>query len=119
MRLSYARIYSNENFPVEVVQGLRELGYDVLTTHDAGRSGQRISDEEVLAFAIAEKRAVLTINRKDFKRLHRVNPSHFGIIICTENLDFPAFIIQIDTVLGTLGEDIAGQLIRVYRSKLG
>ncbi|MFN0034856.1 MAG: DUF5615 family PIN-like protein [Saprospiraceae bacterium] len=109
------RIYSNENFPVEVVQGLRDLGYDVLTTHDAGRSGQRIPDEEVLAFAIAEKRAVLTINRRDFKRLHRINPAHFGIIICTENLDFPSFFAQIDFVLHPLGEDISGQLIRVYR----
>ncbi len=113
------RIYSNENFPVEVVQGLRELGYDVLTTHDAGRSGQRIPDEEVLAFAMLEKRAVLTINRKDFKRLHRENPSHFGIIICTENLDFNAFIAQINTVLGAQGEDVSGQLIRVYRPNRG
>ena len=113
------RIYSNENFPVDVVQGLRELGHDVLTTHDAGRSGQRIPDEEVLAFAIAEKRTVLTINRKDFKRLHRLNSSHFGIIICTENLDFATFVALINTVLHALGEDISGQLIRVYRPDKG
>lgn len=109
------RIYSNENFPIEVVNGLRALGYDILTTQDAGRSGQRIPDEEVLAFAIAEKRAILTINRKDFKRLHLHFPDHFGIIICTENLDFPAFINQIERTLSPLGEDIAKQLIRVYR----
>ncbi len=111
------RIYSNENFPIEVVIGLRELGYDVLTTKDAGRSGQRIPDEAVLAFAIAEKRAVLTINRKDFKRLHQVTASHFGIVICTENLDVEDFITQIDTALGRLGEDISGLLIRVYRQR--
>ncbi len=113
------RIYSNENFPIEVVLGLRELGYDVLTTRDAGRSGQRIPDEEVLAFAISEKRAVLTINRKDFKRLHWENQTHFGIVICTENLDYEAFCAQIDAALRPLGEDIAGQLIRVYRPNLG
>jgi len=37
-----ARLYANENFPVEVVQRLRELGDDVLTTHDAGKSNQAV-----------------------------------------------------------------------------
>ena len=35
------RLYANENFPQPVVEALRRLGHDVLTTHDAGRSGRR------------------------------------------------------------------------------
>jgi predicted nuclease of predicted toxin-antitoxin system len=107
------QLYSNENFPLGVVEGLRKLGYDIITTKDVGKSGQRIPDEEVLQYAISQKRAVITINRKDFKRLHRLTPNHYGIIICTENLDFNSFVGQIDAALNTLG-DISGQLIRVY-----
>ncbi|WP_442484067.1 DUF5615 family PIN-like protein [Aeoliella sp. SH292] len=34
-----ARLYANENFPLPIVQRLRELGHDVLTTLDAETSG--------------------------------------------------------------------------------
>ncbi len=46
-----ARLYANENFPMAVVMWLRALGNDVLTTHDVGRSNQRIDDFDVLRFA--------------------------------------------------------------------
>ena len=65
-----ARLYANENFPLQVVRELRGLGHDVLTTQNAGRVGQAISDEDVLAFAIQERRAVITLNRRHFVRLH-------------------------------------------------
>jgi hypothetical protein len=55
------RLYANENFPLPVVEELRRLGHDVLTSLDAGKAGQAIPDDEVLAFAIAEGRALLTI----------------------------------------------------------
>lgn len=61
-----ARLYANENVPSEAIGHLRRFGHDVLTTHEAGKSNQAIPDEEVLSFATAEKRAVLTFNRKDF-----------------------------------------------------
>lgn len=50
------KLYSNENFPQKVVELLREKGYYVLTTKDAGKAGVDIPDEEVLAFAIQENR---------------------------------------------------------------
>lgn len=86
-----ARLYANENFPAEVVPHLRSRGHDVLTTHEAGKSNQAIEDDAVLRFAIATDRCVLTINRKDFMRLHRALPEHRGIIVCTENRDYAAF----------------------------
>jgi hypothetical protein len=66
-----ARLYSNENFPLAVVQRLRALGHDVLTTQDAGRANQALPDSDVLAFATGENRAVITLNRLHFIRLHR------------------------------------------------
>ena len=65
------RFYSNENFHLGAVEQLRSLGYDVLTSLEAGRANQRISDEQVLEFARQESRAVLTFNRLHFVRLHK------------------------------------------------
>lgn len=109
-----ARLYANENFPVEVVYKLRELGHDVLTTHDVGKSNQGIEDGSVLQFATEEGRCVLTINRKDFIRLHRGNAQHAGIIICTLNRDFAAFAARIDDAIRQ-SSMLVGQLVRVVR----
>lgn len=66
-----ARLFADENFPWPAVQALRRLGHDVVSVDDIGRSGQRWSDPEVLEFARKEGRILLTLNRKDFLRLHR------------------------------------------------
>jgi hypothetical protein len=47
-------------FPFPAVEELRRLGHDVRTVQEAGRSGQGIDDEEVLADATADQRTVLT-----------------------------------------------------------
>jgi predicted nuclease of predicted toxin-antitoxin system len=109
------KLYANENFPIETVLILRNLGYDVLSTHESGKSNLKIPDEEVLTFAISEQRAIITLNRKDFRRLHRLNSIHFGIIVCTKNDDFENFAECIHQVLLQFGADISNRLIRVYR----
>ncbi len=60
------KFYSNENFPMDIVRELRRLGYDVLTSYDAGQANQGIPDEDVLAFATQQDRVVITLNREDF-----------------------------------------------------
>ena len=77
-----ASLYADENFPFPVVARLRALGHDVLTTLDDGRAGQKIPDPQVLARATQLGRAVLTHNRKDYHRLHRLDPNHAGIVSC-------------------------------------
>lgn len=84
-----ARLYGNENFPLPVVQALPARGHDALTIQDTGHAGDAVPDAEVLHVATAEQRAVLTLNRKDFIRLHQQSPVHAGIIVCTFNPDFP------------------------------
>jgi hypothetical protein len=75
-----ARLYADEDFPLPVVEALRQLGHDVLTVQEAGRANQGIGDGQVLADATADGRAVLTHNHPDFKRLHRRGrPPHAGI----------------------------------------
>jgi len=109
-----ARLYTNENFPLPVVQELRRLGHDVLTTADAGRSGQSIPDGEVFAFAIEDGRALVTLNRRDFFRLHVADPSHPGLILCTYDRDFIGQARRIHTALEAEGP-LAGRVVRVNR----
>lgn len=111
-----ARIYSNENFPRRVVEELRVPGHDVLTSFEAGRANQKVPDADVLAFATAQQRAVLTLNRFDFIRLHReTSGTHGGIVVCTrDDADPVAFARRIHTAVAVAG-DPCGQLIRVVR----
>ncbi len=110
-----AKLYADENFPQPAVEALRELGHDVLTTVDSGKAGQAIPDEAVLAFSTEEQQIVLTLNRKHFIRLHRDQPKHAGIIVCTFDADFNALATHIHEALETKS-DMAGELIRVNRS---
>ena len=82
------RFYSNENFPRPVVEALRRLGHDVLTSLEAGQANQRVGDPEVLAHAHSLQRVLLTLNRNDFRRLHRAGQPHDGIVACTADPDF-------------------------------
>jgi len=109
-----ADLYANENFPWPAVAHLRELGHDVLTSMEAGTANQQIPDEQVLAFAVRKKRAVLTHNRGDFKRLHRTQPVHQGIIICTKDTDFLALARRVDASIRE-NEPLTAKLLSVVK----
>lgn len=109
-----ARLYADEQFPLEVVEHLCRLGHDVLTVQAAGNANLKIPDELVLEFATSNERVVLTLNRRDFKRLHKSQLSHAGIIICTDDEDRFALAARIDAAI--VSERIlAGKLISVVR----
>lgn len=109
-----ARFYTNENFPRPAAEELRRLGHDVLTVQEAGYSGQAVPDEQVLDFAKTQERAVVTLNRKHFVRLHQERPDHCGIIVCTFDSDFSGLARRIhEAVKGQ--EPLAGGLLRVNR----
>lgn len=107
------KLYANEQFPVDAVIELRKLGYDVLTTHEASKSGKGIADAKVLSFAISLKRAVITFD-KDFFKLHRDNPNHHGIILCTENRNYLQ-LAQIIHIKLSEASQIEKQLIRITK----
>ena len=109
-----AKLYADEGFSKKATLFLRELGHDVLTVQDAGNANQRIPDQEVLAFASRQERAVLTVNRVDFIKLHQQNPNHAGIIACTEDLDRQRLANRIHAAIQAQ-ESLEGQLIRVNR----
>lgn len=109
-----ARLYANENFPLPVVERLRALGHDVLAVREAGKADQSLPDPEVLAFAAREGRAVLTLNRLHFIRLHRHSANHAGIVVCTFDPDFSGQAERIHQAIAEAGV-LTGQLLRVNR----
>jgi predicted nuclease of predicted toxin-antitoxin system len=109
-----ARLYADEQFPYEVVEHLRDLEHDVLTVQEAGNANLKIPDDEVLAFASSNERVVLTLNRRDFKRLHRLHPNHAGIIICTDDADRSGLAQRIHAAI-LAAELLTSTLISVVR----
>jgi predicted nuclease of predicted toxin-antitoxin system len=107
-------LYSNENFPLPVVEELRHLGHDVLTIQETGKAGQAVTDEMVLEYAVVDGRALLTLNRKHFLRLHGKRPQHDGIIVCTVDADFAGQAARIHAAVEAAG-DLRGELIRINR----
>ena len=111
-----AALYSNENYPLGIVEHLRELGHDVITALDAGNAGRGVPDDEVLRFATTQQRAVITHNRRHFFRLDRETASqHAGIIACTYDPDEARQAQLIDDAIRNLGDALSGKVLRVYR----
>jgi len=109
-----ARLYDNEHFPARAVAELRRLGHDVLTVQETGRANLRWPDAEVLKFATADNRVVVTLNRQDFFKLHEVDSHHAGIIACARNNNFPELATLIHQVLNQEAS-FDGRVLRVYR----
>lgn len=109
-----AQLYSNENFPLPVVQELRRLGHDVLTTQESGNAGTAMSDEAALVFAAEKSRSLITLNRKHFVRLHEKGQQHAGIIVCTFDPDFAGQARRVDNAIRA-SAPLAQRLIRVNR----
>lgn len=108
------RLFADENFPLPTVEALRRLGHDVVTVQDAGGGEQSWSDLKILRHGTEDRRAVITLNRKHFIRLHREEPKHAGIVICTVDLDYAGQANRIDEALRET-PDPSGMLVRVNR----
>jgi predicted nuclease of predicted toxin-antitoxin system len=110
-----AGLYADEQFPRVVVELLRALGHDVLTVQEASNANLGIPDEDVLAFAVTKERAVLTLNRIDFIRLHASQPNHGGIIVCKDDQqDRQRMATRISEAISNV-ETLRGMLVRVNR----
>jgi predicted nuclease of predicted toxin-antitoxin system len=79
----FVRLYFDSHIMARLADDLRSRGYDVLTTEKAGLD--TATDEQQLAFATNEGRAILTFNIRDFAPLHERwsagGRSHAGIIV--------------------------------------
>lgn len=109
-----ARFYANENVPEPVVVELRRLGHEIVTMQENGHAGRAVPDIEVLELATADARAVVTLNRRHFVRLHLEHPLHAGIVVCTFDPDFTTLARRIHDAVRAIPE-LSGQLVRVNR----
>jgi hypothetical protein len=107
-----ADLYANENFSRPVVELLRALGHDVLTSIEAGNANQEIPDGEVLRFAVSKRRTVITFNRADFIQLHKKNDAHDGIIVCSQDPDSASLATRVHRKIRA-NEPLGGKLLRV------
>lgn len=109
------RFYANENFLLDLVKELRRLGYDVLTSYEAGQANQSISDENVLNFAQERERVVITLNREDFITLHKQGKAHSGIFICKEDRDYQGQTEKIHEFILNASQSLKNRLIRIKK----
>ena len=109
-----AKLYADEDFSYPVVEELRRLGHDVLTMQEAGLGGKGVADADVLAYAVAAGRPLITFNRRDFIRLHRAGPVHTGIVACTRDADSAALAGRIHRAIAA-ATSLSNQLVRVHR----
>lgn len=105
---------ADEDVAMPVVEALRHLEYDVVTMLDLGQANLSVDDDEVLDLARNNRRALVTRNRRHFRRLHEVDPNHAGIIACTVDLDFAVLTTRINEAIRST-PSLDGQFVRVYR----
>ncbi len=77
------KLLLDEDVWVGLAAALRETGYDAVSVNEIDRKA--LSDEEQLAFAVTEHRALFTHNIQDFAPLAEIyfnqGIEHFGIIV--------------------------------------
>lgn len=93
-------LYADEDFPHPAVEALRQLGHDVITAQQDGRSAT--PDPDVLARAHALGRVILTYNRRHYERLHRQGALHSGILSASQDTNHAALAARIHVALAGL-----------------
>ena len=102
------RFYMDEHVPAAVTQGLRRRGVEALTVQEAGL--RSATDEEQLAFALAQRRVVFTQDA-DFPRLHAAGVHHAGIVYAPQQTPVGAMIRGLMLIVEVLeGDDMMGHL---------
>lgn len=76
-------LYLDQDVHLDLAEGLRRRGYDVVQVQEVGRKG--LHDAEQLVYAVQTQRCFVTFNVKDFVPLHEAYTErqleHFGIIV--------------------------------------
>jgi predicted nuclease of predicted toxin-antitoxin system len=118
----FVRLYFDRHIMTRLAVDLRGRGYDVLTTEQAEKD--TASDEEQLAFATAESRAILMFNIRDFAPLHEAwqaaKRPHAGIIV-SQQLGSREYGILLQRMLRLLNhmtaEEMVGNFVHLEQFK--
>ena len=83
----FIELYLDEDVDVLIAELLRGRGFSVTNTRDAGQLG--CTDDEQLAYAVRERKTLVTHNRAHFEALAREyldeGRAHSGIILAGRN----------------------------------
>jgi predicted nuclease of predicted toxin-antitoxin system len=114
----FIRLYLDRHVINRLADDLLERGFDVLTTQQAGLD--TASDEQQLAFATAERRAILTFNIRDFAPLHKrwlaIGRSHAGIVVSQQlgRREYGTLLARTVRLLETMtAEELCNNLIHL------
>jgi predicted nuclease of predicted toxin-antitoxin system len=118
----FVRLYLDRHIMPRLAIDLRGRGYDVQTTEEAGKN--TASDDEQLAFATAERRAILTFNIRDFAPLHEARQAaqqpHAGIIV-SQQLGSREYGLLLQRMLRLLNhftaEEMVGNFVHLEQFK--
>lgn len=83
----FIELYLDEDVDVLIAELIRARGFEAITTRDAAQLKK--NDEDQLAYAVSQKKALVTHNRADFERLAEEYFSsgrmHHGIILAVRH----------------------------------
>jgi len=118
----FVRLYLDRHVKPRLAADLRAHGYDVRTTQEAGMD--TAPDDEQLAFAAGERRAILTFNIRDFAPLHgqwaAAGRTHFGIIVSQQlgSRQYGVLLARTLRLLNSLSaEEMRGNLVHLEQFK--
>lgn len=107
-------LYFDEDVDVRLAEALRQRGYDVEATVEAGMRGS--SDEEQLAYAADRQRALVTHNIRHFPEEHvrwiGTGRGHWGIIILVGHSSVGLWLRRMENLLNHFSaEELQRQLL--------
>ena len=118
----FIRLYFDRHIMARLAASLRNDGFDVRTTEEAGND--TATDEEQLAQATAESRTILTYNIRDFAPLHEqwsaADRKHSGIIVSRQlgRREYGLLLARMRRLLDHFtAEEIVGNLVHLEQFK--
>lgn len=112
----FAALYFDEDVSLHIVRALQNRGFDATCPLDRQALSQ--SDTQQLERAVAERRALVTHNRKDFEALHEKyvaqGKRHFGIVLAVRRADYRVTVGALLKLLDTFtADEFEGKLLFV------
>ena len=106
-------IYLDADVHPIVARVLRDRGFAAVSANEAGQ--RRATDREQLDFAVAERRALVTFNIRDFVREARgyaeEGRNHFGIVV-SDQLEVGELVRRLTRILGAYsGRDMVNRFV--------
>lgn len=102
----FVRLYVDADITYKLAQVLRARGFDAVAAYEMGLA--EASDDEQMAHAAAEGRAVLTCNAQDFTPLFRdywsAQRDHCGVVV-SEQLAFGEMLRRVVQFLNEVTAD--------------